>query len=76
MESPERAHYLGAEGANLTKHFSIENMIINEIVLIIPYSESLCPPLPQVKTKDVFGGNIWCFVGQGLGDKDNGTQGE
>ena len=34
------------------------------------------PPLPQVKTKDVFGGNIWCFVGQGLGDKDNGTTGE
>ena len=27
MESPARAHYLGAEGANLTEHFSIENMV-------------------------------------------------
>ena len=42
MESPARAHYLGAKGANLTEHFSIENMVKNEIVLIIPYSESLC----------------------------------
>ena len=54
MESPARAHYLGAEGANLTEHFSIENMVKNEIVLIIPYSESLWGGtlrLPQVLIK-------------------------
>ena len=35
---------LAPKAPNLTEHFSIENMVTNENVLILPYSEALCIP--------------------------------
>ena len=33
---------MAPKAPNLTEHFSIENMVTNENVLILPYSEPLC----------------------------------